>query len=166
MRIFVAIALLQLVASCAFFRPLSPGHEFTNKLKQIEYTLAGARPKADRIEGQAQDLFQQGFLLQKIYLQKAPECTEVLMVLKDKKEEILTIGLEELERVYHEGEGLPEAPEHCYHAKELTVHPATVIVLARQKPFLPEHIDQMRLELSELESHLYMFDEDQANPMP
>ena len=166
MKIFVSIALFQLVASCAFIRPLSPGHEFSKQLKQIEFTLAGARPTARKIEAQAQDLYQQGFLLQEIYLQKAPECAEVLMVLKEKRKEILTIGLEELERVYHEGEGLPQAPEHCYHAKELTVHPATVIVLARQNPFLPEHIDQMRLELSELESHLYMFDEDQANPTP
>ncbi len=164
MKIFVSIALSQLFASCAFFRPLSPAHEFSKQLKQIEFTLAEARPLAGKIEAQAQDLYQQGFLLQEIYLKKAPECAAVLTILKEKQNEILTLGLEELERAYHEGEGLPEAPEHCYHAKELTVHPATVIVLARQTPFLPEHIDQMRLELSELESHLYMFDEDQANP--
>ena len=43
-----------------------------------------------------------------------------------------TLTLEEIERDYHADGALPEAPDFCYHAKDLIVHPATVILLTRE----------------------------------
>ena len=58
----------------------------------------------------------------------------------------------EIERSYHADAALPEAPGWCYHAKDLIVHPATVIVLARTDGDAERR--QMRAEIDEVRTHL------------
>lgn len=43
------------------------------------------------------------------------------------------ISLDELERDYRADGRLPDAPAFCYHAKDFFAHPATVIVMLRER---------------------------------
>jgi len=60
-----------------------------------------------------------------------PSCGPHLGATLGVLDELDTISVEEIEHGYHEGRLLPEAPDFCYHARDLIVHPATVIVLVR-----------------------------------
>lgn len=69
---------------------------------------------------------------------RLPQCDDYLskmMVLKDMLKEI---SHEVLEKDYHRDGALPKAPAECYHTKDLYVHPASVIVLARDDRDLTE----------------------------
>ena len=76
------------------------------------------------------------------------------------------ISVEEVERSYHADSELPEAPNFCYHAKDLIVHPASVIVLARDDN--PSARNQMAAELLEVLAHLAALEQlfDLADPEP
>lgn len=81
------------------------------------------------------------------------ECVPMLdKILKDKNK-MTQISLKEIETQYHEGAALPEAPENCYLAKELAVHPATVIILSKLAPN-DERREQMKDEIAEVLAHL------------
>lgn len=93
------------------------------------------------------------------YVKKSPDCRDFLKGILDKREQMLLIDLEAIERDFHEGEALPPAPDHCFHAKELVVHPATVYLLAKLE-FKEEVRADMLAELVELGVHLDEFMQD------
>lgn len=64
-----------------------------------------------------------------------------------------SIDVDELERDYHADGALPQAPGFCYNAKDLLVHPATVVVLARSGDG-PEVHRRMAAEMREALTHL------------
>jgi hypothetical protein len=85
---------------------------------------------------------------------RLPQCDDYLaqsMVLKDKLGEI---SHEALEKDYHHDGALPRAPFECYHAKDLFVHPATVIVLTRDDPAIADKTrSSIKAEISEVLAH-------------
>lgn len=85
---------------------------------------------------------------------RLPQCDDYLdasMTLKDKLREISHASLE---RDYHLDGVLPKAPFECYHAKDLFVHPATVVVLTRDDPDMNEMTrSSIKAEISEVLAH-------------
>jgi len=76
-----------------------------------------------------------------------------------KADEMQTISLPQIERDYHDGEALPKSADHCYNAKELVVHPATVVILAKKK-ISSKTREQMLAEIDEVIAHLDLYNED------
>ena len=85
---------------------------------------------------------------------RLPQCDDYLaqsMMLKGKLGEI---SHDSLEKDYHHDGALPKAPFECYHAKDLFVHPATVIVLTRDDPGIGDETrTSIKAEISEVLAH-------------
>lgn len=64
-----------------------------------------------------------------------------------------TIGEEAIENDFHKDGALPPGSPHCYHVKDLLVHPATVIVLLREGGLEERRQDMLR-EIMENRAHL------------
>ena len=89
----------------------------------------------------------------KAYIEKHPQCKDYLAkVLKD-ADHMLSMDAEIVERDYHDDGALPEAEFTCYHAKDLLVHPATVVVLTENHPDDKETRDHIIHELEEVAAH-------------
>lgn len=82
-----------------------------------------------------------------------PPCGPYLRAAMGVLERLDGIDAEAMERLYHADDALPEAPGFCYHAKDLLVHPATVVVLAREGDERAVHA-QMAAEMREALAHV------------
>ncbi len=82
-----------------------------------------------------------------------PDCSPLLERILAKSEEMTELNLESIERGYHEGEWLPQAPDHCHAAKELIVHPATVVVIARRGHLQEDGRQKIADEIEEVVEH-------------
>jgi hypothetical protein len=67
---------------------------------------------------------------------RLPQCDDYLAKSVALRESLADISHESLEKNYHHDGALPKAPAECYHAKDLFIHPATVLVLTRDDPAL------------------------------
>jgi hypothetical protein len=90
---------------------------------------------------------------------KYPDCHALIKKVISEREAMLEMELVDIERLYHEGEALPEAKLLCYNPKELIVHPATVYLLTLDNK-VEKPIMSMRAELEELDLHFNLFRED------
>ncbi len=85
---------------------------------------------------------------------RLPQCDEYLGKSIAIREHLNDISHERLEKDYHHDAGLPAAPPECYHAKDLFIHPATVLVLTRDDPALAEETrNSIRAEITEVLAH-------------
>ena len=82
-----------------------------------------------------------------------PPCGAYLNAAMRVSEKLDVLSLEEIERDYHADGALPEAPDFCYHAKDLVVHPATVILLSRE-PDTPLTRGRINAEIQEVRAHI------------
>ncbi len=64
-----------------------------------------------------------------------------------------SLTLAEIERDYHADGALPDAPAFCYNAKDLVVHPATVLLWVRE-PDGPDTRARISAEIQEVRTHL------------
>lgn len=104
-------------------------------------------------------LMEEGISIAQRYLRGHPECRDYVERTIQHRERMLQLPLPELERLYHVGEALPEAPDHCYDVKDLIVHPATVVVLLQCEEIAPASCKQAREQMtSELEEVIDHFD--------
>ena len=66
-----------------------------------------------------------------------------------------SLSLAEIESKWHEGEALPEdADTVCMEAKELVVHPSTVVILSKDNFTSAKNKEQMSDELNEVIEHM------------
>lgn len=63
-------------------------------------------------------------------IQLKPDCQAYLQTTLEAADAMLSMTPEQLETDYHHDGALPPAPAHCYHAKDLLVHPASVARIA------------------------------------
>lgn len=85
---------------------------------------------------------------------RLPQCDDYLAMSVALKEQLGVISHARLESDYHHDGALPKAPPECYHAKDLFVHPATVIVLTRDDPALEETTrNSIKAEIIEVLAH-------------
>ena len=102
--------------------------------KLVRYAeQAGA---GEKIENQARKLMSLSEVVIDSARFRLPQCDEYLAKSIALKNELNSISHESLEQDYHHDGALPSAPNECYHAKDLFVHPATVVVLLRDDPSL------------------------------
>lgn len=87
------------------------------------------------------------------YIALKPACAAYLNASLGVLDELETISGEAIETQYHLDGALPEGDSDCYHVKDLLVHPATVLVIIRERG-LDAARDQARNEILENTGHL------------
>jgi hypothetical protein len=90
---------------------------------------------------------------------KNPQCTELLDAIVNSSAKMGKLTLAQIEDQYHEGSALPKAEDLCFEAKELIVHPATVIVISKRYKLKKEQRTQITDEIEEVLAHLDLFKE-------
>ena len=89
----------------------------------------------------------------KDYAKVHPQCENLINFMLKNEKKVLTLKPDKLESDYHDGDALPEHDDKCHDIKELIVHPATVVSLAKFKN-LENSREQMFDEMDEVLSHL------------
>lgn len=85
---------------------------------------------------------------------RLPQCDDYLKQSMALRASLGEISHARLESDYHHDGALPSAPMECYHAKDLFVHPATVLVLTRDDPALSESTrNSIKAEINEVLAH-------------
>lgn len=85
---------------------------------------------------------------------RLPQCDEYLAKSIAVRDSLNNISHAQLEKDYHHDGALPSAPAECYHAKDLFIHPATVLVLTRDDPALSEETKTaIQREITEVLAH-------------
>jgi hypothetical protein len=166
MRLIILIKMMFLLLSGCAHGPCGQ----RQLLGQYEATLLQMRPMLDLeskavdwtlLDRQAQRLTDVGTDLLMDFKQRNPACRALLEKIISEQGIMLIISLEELERVYHDGEGLPQSPEYCFHAKEIIVHPQTIRSMLRdQRQNGADHHSTIIDEHTELLNHFRMFEQD------
>ncbi len=82
-----------------------------------------------------------------------PECQEYLNLSKAVIDGMESMSSEVIEAQYHSDGALPETESKCYHAKDLLVHPATVVVLLRENKLATERTGIVA-EITEVLAHM------------
>lgn len=129
--------------------------EYEFKVKKIlsllnEYSTdkAGLNEQANQLLGISEKIIDSARF-------RLPQCDKYLEKTLILKDYISIISAEKLEEQYHQDGALPKAPSECYHTKDLFVHPATVVVLLRDKPLSNfKTIKTIRAELTEVIAHI------------
>lgn len=86
--------------------------------------------RSEDVVAELKKLVSLGYQIMDIYLVKYPVCTEQYNQLKAVDSTILTLSYAEIDELYHEGTGLPQAPRSCYRGRSMVVHPYQVAALA------------------------------------
>lgn len=85
---------------------------------------------------------------------RLPQCDKYLAKSIAIRESLKDISHAQLEKDYHHDGALPSAPAECYHAKDLFIHPATVLVLTRDDPALSKETkNSIQREITEVLAH-------------
>ncbi|MCG8378791.1 MAG: hypothetical protein MI865_04860, partial [Proteobacteria bacterium] len=104
--------------------------------KKLVASLDKESVNADQINTEAKKLLNLSETVIDSARFRLPQCDEYLAKTMTLKDMLDTISNESIEKDYHHDGALPKAPGECYHAKDLFVHPATVVVLTRDDPTL------------------------------
>ena len=150
----IALFLLFFAASCS-------GLKQKRAISEYKQTAQNIIQKA-KAGGDSQELASLGWqlinkakpILDRIR-KKNPACRNILDIILERSQEMTQLDLASIERNYHQGAALPKSDENCYEAKELIVHPATVIVLATRHDN-PAGKQKIVEELEEVLAHIDM----------
>ena len=89
------------------------------------------------------------------FVKKHADCGAYLGALLAVSKQLTSLSLDAIERDYHADGKLPKSPaDKCYHAKDLIVHPATVVILSKQGLSGKEQRDKATGEIAEVLAHL------------
>lgn len=115
-----------------------------------------AQKPLDKISKEASALVEMSKPLLKAFKGKEKECAAYIDAILKVGDQLSSMPLEKIESDYHEDKALPKAPGSCHHAKDLIVHPATVVALgkANLKAKDKDVYQKMLAELVELSAHL------------
>jgi len=89
------------------------------------------------------------------YRQAHPGCTDYLDAADTVREQLATISHATIEHEYHHDGALPQAPGKCYSAKDMLVHPATVLVVLREQGLNDDTRKILEAEIAEVIGHLH-----------
>lgn len=91
------------------------------------------------------------------FVQANPQCKVYLNAALKAKGDMLSTDLKSMERDYHADGKLPQLTDgSCYHAKDLLVHAASVVVLANEKLAESEKREHIEHELDEVLEHFQL----------
>lgn len=103
----------------------------------------------------AQELTRSGQQILPGLMTKYPECKAYLTAVDAVALKLQDLPLAEIERDYHKDAKLPQIPDaHCYHGKDLVVHPATVAAMAKKGIANAEERKSAQHEIVEVLAHL------------
>lgn len=157
---FLCILSLNIIflSGCSSVRRSNQDHiqSYSKQLASLISLIRSEKTDLQRIKMSSKQLMDRSEPIYAIFVKKNQDCGAMLQQILDEREKMLSIELDVIEQDYHEGQALVPAPNHCYHAKELVVHPATVYLLAQQE-FNPKIKEAMLDELIELDSHMGEF---------
>lgn len=108
---------------------------------------------AAKLAEQGLDLVEDSKTILAQVIKAKPQCADYLNKTLAAADAMLTMDLDTIERDYHKDGALPKAPGECYHAKDLLVHPATAVVLARGETFNKDTLETIEHEIEEVLSH-------------
>jgi len=126
---------------------------YERRMAGLIETLRGEGGDAGAVEQAARELVERSVPIVDGFAKLHPDCADYIEASKEVIDELETIGPEAIERDYHQDGALPEGSPECYHAKDLLVHPATVVVLVREGG-LGENRRSMLHEMQENQRHL------------
>ena len=99
--------------------------------KALALALNPASAKEDVIF-ETQNLIKIGYQIMDLYQVKFTECVEQFAQLKTVDAELNQLSYDQIDKLYHEGEGLVKAPRTCYKGRSMVVHPYQMIALAKE----------------------------------
>jgi len=156
MKNYIRIFLLALVfSSCATQNEQTLPTQIDHYKVQARALIKLNKKTSDPITLQklAFDLIAQAKPIIQAHTKKYPACAQILNTIVAKAQYMTTLSLAKIEKDYHDGEALPQAPDECYEAKELIVHPATVIILTKTA-LNDEAREQINDEIEEVIAHI------------
>ena len=139
--------------------PVFEGGNMTPDLyRRLATELTGAiesGQNADVIAARAQRLTLTGLGLLTNLRSKHPECEAYFDAIVQVAPKLGDMPLERIETGFHADGELPKSPGGaCYHGKDLVVHPATVVALAKAGLKTPEDRNKAVGEITEVLNHL------------
>ncbi|MBV72133.1 MAG: hypothetical protein CMH52_12465 [Myxococcales bacterium] len=110
---------------------------------------------AKTVGAMAEKLVALGERIASAFSKKHSDCGAYLGALLAASKQLTSLSLDAIERDYHSDGKLPKSPDDkCYHAKDLIVHPATVVILSNQGLAKKEQRDKATGEIAEVLAHL------------
>ncbi|WP_194866599.1 hypothetical protein [Pseudoalteromonas sp. PPB1] len=107
------------------------------------------------IQARADDLIQQSDVVLDAFKRAYPQCRSYLDAVLTLRASLAEMSLAALEQDYHGDGKLPELPDPvCYHSKDLVVHPATVLVMAKGGLAGDDAYLEAELEMVEVMAHI------------
>ncbi|MGB0453835.1 MAG: hypothetical protein ACPGJV_08980 [Bacteriovoracaceae bacterium] len=149
---FISLIMILALTSCATKNTSSALSEYKEKASTL-IKLNKENADAKTLKNLGLELINMAKPIIAEQITKLPKCDKLLNTIIDRSDAMTKMSLEEIEVGYHGGEALPESPVECYDAKELIVHPATVVVLTN-KALTKTSRDQIHAEIEELLEHL------------
>ena len=152
------VLILVLISSCAMFssdkKDLNKNISlYKAKANELVINIKGKK-SFGQIRTMSNELLKLGGLVISGYQEKDKSCKAYLEKVLEAQAKMLTLKLEEIEGQYHEGAALPETDKDlCITAKELVVHPATVVILSRLEDNASNR-ESMEEELKEVINHV------------
>jgi len=126
------IALISINASADIFSDYQAQGQ-----KALALALNPVSAKEDVIF-ETQNLIKLGYQIMDLYQVKFTECVEQFAQLKTVDADLNQLSYEQIDKLYHEGEGLVKAPRTCYKGRSLVVHPYQMIALAKENRLVSE----------------------------
>ena len=121
--------------------------------------------KAEAVNQKARALMDSGTAILPVFQERHPDCSAYLKTLIAALPTMGKLSLDEIERDYHADGKLPKSPnEGCYHAKDLVVHPATVIILSQAGLKTKDARAKATAEIAEVLAHLGQVDKKLSTP--
>ncbi|MEC7120364.1 MAG: hypothetical protein VXW65_10730 [Pseudomonadota bacterium] len=106
------------------------------------------------LKGAAQALTEQSVPILAGFSTLHPTCAAYLQAAQAVLGKLDSISHQDIEQQYHHDQALPSASAECFHAKDLLVHPATVVVLLRDPSQLSAQREGMITEIDEVIGHI------------
>jgi len=150
-----SLALITLIASSAMLSNTVYAGDWGKYLSTAQATKAAInKGNVEKAGNLAKQLVTISTTLLPQVAAKHAQCQEYLSVALSAATKMQNISLDAIEKDYHADGKLPPVKDaKCYHAKDLLVHPATVVVLAKQGTNTDTVKAQMLDEIDEVIEH-------------
>ena len=135
-QILTVIITLMLGISCSNASIKAAQNQLISDYKKTAASLVSLNKRngdSSKIKTLALELIAKAKPIMKNHKTAHPQCGELLDTVMNKAAHMTNINLKAIEADYHDGKALPQSPDECYEAKELIVHPATVVILTKEK---------------------------------
>jgi hypothetical protein len=153
MKVIISLFCLVLISCSTQNASEKRVSQYKTKAHKLVLLAKDEKASAKEIERNAMDLIALAKPMIESFISTHKKCNEVLSEVIAQSEKMTTLNLAQIERDYHDAKALPKADDDCYEPKELIVHPATVVIVSRQK-FNKEGRAQIVDEMEEVLAHL------------